>query len=193
MSVRGRKPDPAVDRKIKEAAVGLIMAKGLDFTMDEVAAAAGVGRASVFRRYGAKRDLLLATLAELMDTQVAYPDIGSLEGDLIVVARDTFAAWEEPSIAHVAREVFGEAARDPAVAELMRTAMRNRMARAWELYDRAIARGELPEDADLWIMSDMLAGVAAYRGVLGIPLPDPAPFVRALMHGFALKRDDEQT
>ncbi|RSN69970.1 TetR-like C-terminal domain-containing protein [Actinomadura sp. WAC 06369] len=186
MMARGRKPDPAVDARIKRAAVELLVAKGPSFTVDEVAAAAGVGRASVFRRYATKRDMLLDAIRAAMDAQVtAVPDTGSLEGDLLVIVSETLAVWNAPEFAERTREMFGEAGRDPAVGEILRTAMRDRMARSRPIYDRAIERGELAADADLWLLSDMVVGLAVYRGLIGVPQPDPSGMVRALLHGFA--------
>ncbi|GAA4912229.1 AcrR family transcriptional regulator [Nonomuraea thailandensis] len=184
MSARGRKPDPTVDHRIRQAAAGLVLSHGLDFTMDDVATAAGVGRASVFRRYGSKRDMLLETLTGLMNAHVAIPDTGSLEGDLRVVVADTLGLWHQPGVARMARQVYGEAGRDPAVAELIRTSMRTRMERSWVVYERAIERGELPPNADLWLMTDLFTGLVAYRGLLDLPLPEPEEIVHVLLHGF---------
>jgi AcrR family transcriptional regulator len=185
MKPRGRKPDPDVDARIKQAAVTLLVSKGPSFTMDEVASAADVGRASVFRRYATKRDMLLDALALAMDAQVPpVPDTGSLEGDLLVIVTETLAAWNSPELAERTRQIFGEAGRDPAVAEIIRTAMRDRMTRSWAIYDRAIARGELSADADLWLLSDMLVGLVVYRGLIDVPQPDPPQMLRALMCGF---------
>ncbi|TDD47845.1 TetR family transcriptional regulator [Nonomuraea terrae] len=184
MSARGRKADPAVGERIRQAAATLVLTHGLDFTMDDVAAAAGVGRASVFRRYGSKRDMLLEAIAGFMDAHVAVPDTGSLAGDLHVVVTDTLALWRLPGIARLAKQVYGEAGRDPAVAEIVRTGMRTRMERSWVVYERAIERGELSPDADLWLLTDLFTGFVAYRGLLDLPLPEPEEVVRALLQGF---------
>ncbi|MEV0310188.1 TetR-like C-terminal domain-containing protein [Nonomuraea fuscirosea] len=186
MSARGRKPDPTVDTRIRQAASGLVLTHGFDFTMDDVAAAAGVGRASVFRRYATKRDMLLEAIAGLMNTHVAIPDTGSLEGDLRVVISDTLALWRMPGLSRTARQVYGEAGRDPAVAELIRTSMRTRMERSWVVYERAIERGELPPNADLWMLTDLFSGFVTYRGLLDLPLPEPEEIVQVLLHGFTL-------
>ncbi|GAA3132964.1 TetR/AcrR family transcriptional regulator [Planomonospora alba] len=178
-----RKPDPEVDLRIKQAAATLIFTKGLDFTMDEVAQVASVGRASVFRRYAGKRDLLLDALGSAMDAQVTMPDTGSFAGDLRVVVSETLDAWQ--ASAPVVRQIYGEAGRDPAVAEIMRSAMRSRMERSWGIYERALARGEVRADADLWLLSDMLVGLVVYRGLLEKPPPSADEVVEALLHGFA--------
>ncbi|WP_206061210.1 hypothetical protein [Nonomuraea basaltis] len=49
------KPDLTVNHRIRQVAIGLEFSHGLDFTVDGVAAAGGVGRASVVRRYATKR------------------------------------------------------------------------------------------------------------------------------------------
>lgn len=184
MSVRGRKPDPSVDLRIRRAAADLILTHGLDFTMDDVARAAGVGRASVFRRFATKKEMLLQTLTGFMDTHVPVPDTGSLEGDLLAVAEDTLTAWRAPELARVARHLYGEAGRDPAVAGIVRDTVRRRMERSWVVYERAIERGELPPETDLWLLTDMLTALVTYRGLLGLPLPAPREIVHALLHGF---------
>ncbi|WP_068902206.1 TetR/AcrR family transcriptional regulator [Planomonospora sphaerica] len=184
-SPRGRRPDPAVDAKIRAAVLELLLQRGLEMTMDEVAAHAGVGRASVFRRYPTKRDLLLDALTQVLDVRVAIPDTGSLAGDLRQVVADTLAVWRDDRLAALSRQVLGETGRDPVVADLVRTSMRDRMARSWVVYERAIERGELRPDGDLWLLTDLFAGLVAYRGLLGLDLPDPDEVVRSLLHGFA--------
>ncbi|TDC91348.1 TetR/AcrR family transcriptional regulator [Actinomadura sp. 7K507] len=185
MTPRGRKPDPDLDARIEQAAVSLLASKGTSFTMDEVASAADVGRASVFRRYATKRDLFLGALTVAMDAQVPLaPDTGSLEGDMLVIVTETLAVWNSPELAEQTRQIFGEAGRDHAVAEIIRTAMRDRTARGGAIFDRAVARGELAPDADLMLFSDLLVGLTIYRGLLDIPQPDPAKVLRALLHGF---------
>lgn len=166
----------------------LLLQRGLGMTMDDVAAHAGVGRASVFRRYPTKRDMLLDALAQVLDIQIAIPDTGSLAGDLRQVVVDTLAIWQDDRLATLSRQIMGETGRDPIVADLVRTSMRNRMTRSWAVYDRAIERGELSPDSDLWLLTDLFAGLVAYRGLLGVDFPDPDEIVRALLNGFAVTR-----
>ena len=182
---RGRRPDPAIDVKIRAAVVDLLLQRGLEVTMDQVAAHAGVGRASVFRRYATKRDMLLDALAQLLDIQIAIPDTGSLAGDLRQVVDDTLAIWLDDRLAALSRQVLGESGRDPVVADLVRTSVRNRMTRAWAVYDRAIERGELRPDSDLWLLTDLFTGLVTYRGLLSLDFPDPDEIVRSLLYGFA--------
>ncbi|MEU8319843.1 TetR-like C-terminal domain-containing protein [Nonomuraea sp. NPDC048881] len=67
-------------------------------------------------------------------THVAVPDTGSFEGDLRVVVSDPLALWGHPGVARLTRQMYGEAGRDPAVAEIVRTGMRTRMRRSQVVY-----------------------------------------------------------
>lgn len=187
MSPRGRKPDPTVDLKIKEAAASLLFTKGFDFTMDDVAATAGVGRASVFRRYATRRDLLLDALGGMLIANVPVPDTGSFRGDLTSIVIDTLALWHTPGLDKMVKQSFAEAGRDPAVAEVIRTGMQAQRRQSWAIFERAIERGELAADADLWLLADLLAGLVAYRGMLDLPMPEPEAIVEALLSGFAVR------
>jgi AcrR family transcriptional regulator len=57
-----RRPlDPAKDQAITEAVVDVLDRLGYSgFTMDEVALAAGVGKAAIYRRWSSKTDLLVS-------------------------------------------------------------------------------------------------------------------------------------
>jgi AcrR family transcriptional regulator len=51
-------------------------------TMDAVAAEAGVGKATIYRRWRTKEDLVVDTISDLHRGEALPPDTGSLEGDL---------------------------------------------------------------------------------------------------------------
>lgn len=100
---------------------------------------------------------------------------------------ETLAVWDEPGLARVTKQSFAEAGRDEGIAEIIRTGMRTRMESSWVIYERAIARGELRQDADLWLLTDLLPGLVVYRGLLDLPLPSPEEIVQALLYGFAVR------
>ena len=60
---RGRTRDPAADRAILGASLELLAREGYErLTIEGVAARAGVGKATVYRRWDSKRALLLAAV-----------------------------------------------------------------------------------------------------------------------------------
>lgn len=74
MRTGGRPRDPKVTGRIIDAAITVIAVNGMDaFTADEVAAAAAVGKASIYRRWPHLRGLLVDVVDDLGVRGVAYP------------------------------------------------------------------------------------------------------------------------
>ncbi|HXI87313.1 MAG TPA: TetR/AcrR family transcriptional regulator [Parvularculaceae bacterium] len=74
---RGRRPDPAKDQAIFDAARALFLEKGYRASIDEIAERAGVVKQTVYARYASKDDLFAATVRavadELLDILAAAP------------------------------------------------------------------------------------------------------------------------
>src|ERR671929_840669 len=83
-SSRGGRPrDPSRDSVIRAAILRLLAEVGYSaLTMDAVAAEAGVGKATIYRRWRTKQDLVVDTISDLNREEATPPDSGSLEGDL---------------------------------------------------------------------------------------------------------------
>src|SRR3954463_10915134 len=81
----GRPLDPEVDRAILAAAGELFVRGGFqNMTLPGVAAAAGVAKRPVSRRYPSPAELVLATINQL-NPDVPVPDTGSARDDLVAV------------------------------------------------------------------------------------------------------------
>src|ERR687883_1813354 len=83
-SPRGGRPrDPSRDSVIRAAILRLLAEVGYgNLTMDAVASEAGVGKATIYRRWRTKQDLVVDTISDLTRAEATAPDTGSLEGDL---------------------------------------------------------------------------------------------------------------
>src|SRR5436190_6924748 len=79
---RGRPRDPSRDEAIIDATIDVLVRDGYDrLSMEGVAAAAGVGKTTVYRRWSSKAELVIdamATLKPAIDTI----DTGTLESDV---------------------------------------------------------------------------------------------------------------
>jgi AcrR family transcriptional regulator len=93
----GRPRDPSRDGAIRAAILQVLADSGYaGLTMDAVASAAGVGKATIYRRWRTKSDLVADAVAELSSTTMDAPDTGSLEGDLKVLMHWLVAAVNGP-------------------------------------------------------------------------------------------------
>ena len=64
-------------------------------TVDDVAEAAGVGKATIYRRWASKELLANDAMAELFDIEIPDADTGSIAGDLRQVYRDALVVREQ--------------------------------------------------------------------------------------------------
>lgn len=188
---RGRRPDPAVDAAIGDAVLDLFVDRGFELTFDEVAGRAGVGRATVFRRFDTKRDMILGAMSRASIERVRVPDTGSLRGDLLALVGDLMAVFGEPRTRAVAGHFLGAAYRDPAFTDLLRINLDRRLGLVDTVLTRGADRGELspsPSPERTTLLADLLSGLIGIRLATDTPLPGEAEtetLVDGLLHGFA--------
>lgn len=169
---RGRPRDPATDERITAAAAELLLQRGFDkMTVDDVAAKAGVGKATVYRRWPSKDDLAVAAMGTLFAAEIPEPDTGSIEQDLAESYRAVLVFLNSPQGAAFLRMSIAESVRDERIAALYRASTERREDEARRTFERAIARGEVRPDADIDTAVQWLGGMITTRTITGRPLP----------------------
>lgn len=169
---RGRPRDPATDERITRAAAELMLERGFDkTTVDEVAARAGVGKATVYRRWPSKEDLAVAAMESLYSAEMPEPDTGSIVTDLRQSYRAALSFVNSPEGASYLRMSIAESIRDERIAALYRASTERREERSRQTFERAIARGEVRPDIDLDSVVQWLGGLIAVRAITGRPMP----------------------
>src|SRR3712207_1262916 len=94
----GRPRDPSRDGVIRAAILRLLGDVGYSaLTMDAVASEAGVGKATIYRRWRTKEELVVDTVSELNAVEAEPVDTGSIEGDLRAVMRAMVALVNSPA------------------------------------------------------------------------------------------------
>lgn len=172
---RGRPRSEEADRAILSAATELLAERGLGgMSMEEVAARAGVSKATVYRRWPSRGALALdAFLAEFQEQQ-PLPDTGSFHGDLLAALRGWIRSVTRTPAGRMLAGLVAEAQRDPALAAAWRERVIEPLrVRNMVLVRRAIERGEIPADTDSDVVLDLLFGSAYHRLLQGHrPLTD---------------------
>jgi len=169
---RGRPRRPGTDERIKAAAADLMLQRGFDgMTMDDVAARAGVGKATVYRRWPSKDDLAVAAMETLYSAEIPEPDSGSIVSDLTESYRSVLAFVNTAEGAAFLRSSIAESVRDERIAALYRSSSERREQQTRETFERAIKRGEVRPDVDVDAAVQWLGGLLAIRTITLRPMP----------------------
>lgn len=143
-----------------------------ELTLTAVARRAGVGRATVYRRWRSKIALVLDAFQEL--PLLPSPDTGNLVDDLTEEVQGLLRIFAESPLGHVLPILAGECAREPALREELAPVFRIRRAPLLRVLERAVARNELPPDLDIEAAADLLVGPIVNRLFFTGAMPDPA-------------------
>ena len=102
------------------------------------------------------------------------PDTGNLLDDVRLYLDNSRAALSHPLARTIIPDMFAEATRNPELAAVLAEHVRDpRRAKAAELFERAVRRGELPPDTDVTLAMDLLAGPLYWRqSVMQMPADD---------------------
>ena len=170
-----------VTQRVFAATMDLLVVGGFEsVTFQEVAERAGVGRATLYRRWpnpaALAADAIRATAAE----QIVIPDTGSLRGDLALILND---------IARFLSAPVGKAALvagltlNPAETVQDGTSWTARWSQVRPIFVRAAARGELAEGSAPEVVFAALAGALYFR-LLVMNLPVDAAWAEQVLDQF---------
>jgi AcrR family transcriptional regulator len=177
----GRPRDPRRDAAIRDAALVLLAEVGYErMTVDAIAAAAGVSKPTIYRRWAGKQELVADAIRLHPHTQAVAPDTGSLRGDLLAAVRQL--ADHQLEDAAVAAGLVSRLRDSAELARLIREhAVEAVRGRFTQILERAIARGELAaEPAVTTLFSDVAPSLIHTRVLLSLEPVDDA-FVTELV------------
>ncbi|MFJ7744761.1 TetR/AcrR family transcriptional regulator [Peribacillus sp. NPDC097295] len=184
----GRKRDHTKDAKILEAAIDILADAGFDgMTMDMVATKAKAGKATVYRRWSSKTELVQEALAWMNKSHLELehlPDTGTLRGDLLALLKPQSIEEGEKKL----RVLMGlgsflqqmEVSEGGGIEIFESWDTRNH-----ELIHRAITSGEIPAHADVELACQVIISMAAYQGLVQRRTFDPDSYA-ALIDGILL-------
>jgi AcrR family transcriptional regulator len=140
-------------------------------TMDAVAMAAGVGKATIYRRWSSKVELLISVMEVVGAPVLQVPDTGKLREDLVAVLTEVVELFSGPS-GRAIRSLLGAVIDDPVLQEGSRRLPLANWDAAWEtVVARAVERGEVPAGVEQSIAAEVGPAVLALRWlVTGRPL-----------------------
>jgi AcrR family transcriptional regulator len=127
-----------------------------NLTMDRVAARARTGKATLYRRWPSKVELVASTMHYTTPTYSAPPDTGNLRDELLTLLRTGAEDLAGP-VGAAARGLIAEVVRHPELAEQLREPIADPLIPpTMEILRRAVVRGEVPAT----VLSPRVASVA---------------------------------
>jgi AcrR family transcriptional regulator len=169
-AVTDRAVEPSVwsprETELLAVTLQLLQEHGYDrLTVDAVAAKAQASKATVYRRWPSKAQLVLAAFIEGIRQVAVPPDTGTLRDDLLVLGEMVCRQGQQHS--STIRAVLFEVSRNPALNDVMQHEfIDQRKALIGHVLQQAVDRGEITQDAindELW---DLLPGYLIFRSII---------------------------
>jgi AcrR family transcriptional regulator len=160
----GRPRSEESHQAIIRATLELLLEVGYgSLTMEGVRQRAGVGKATIYRRWASKEELVRDAIV-FMHEDFTAADTGSLRGDYEAIAAQVRASAQRAGAGTFMPRLLGEAVNDPQLhAIFYENLVRPRREALGSILRRAVDRGELRDDVDLELMIDLFAGPPVYR------------------------------
>lgn len=156
---RGRPRSALAEQAILAAALDLIAERGPEgLGIEQVAARAGVGKATIYRRWRGKEDMLLDAIGSLA-SDLPVPQGRSVRADLVALLDAFCREAADPRRARLFALLQGEGLRYPRLlARYTETVVQPRQAAVASVLRRGLATGELRENTDIEAATFLLNG-----------------------------------
>jgi AcrR family transcriptional regulator len=187
---RGRPRSSGAERAILLAGVRLLNERGVRrMSMQAVAAAARVSKATIYRRWPSKDALILDLVAGAADDAMGDPGdapsaMADARAELLAWVRAGLEAERSPqgvALQHLVRR----ATEDPALAaSLRRRVLERHRDRFMAIVERGVGSGQIRPDLDAATLLDLVSGPLLYRRLIAAPEPadrDPADHAGAIV------------
>lgn len=162
----------SVPEVILETTYNLLIAKGYaEVTTDDIAAFARVSKATIYRHWRTKQELVVAA-ARMHFGKVDAPDLGSFRDEVRWILEHRLADYREPGTLRLVASLVGAATTDPQLESLFADWVEQLNRAVRQVIQRGIARGDVRSDVDLLALETLIAGIIARAVVAqqGFPL-----------------------
>ena len=182
----GRPLDATRDDALRASALELLADIGYDrLTIDKIAAHAGAGKATIYRRWSGKAELIVDALMCQKGSVPVAPDTGTLRGDLSALV-DQSDVEEGELDAKVMIGLVSALPHDAELRDVFRTQLIEPHTAALNLvFDRAAKRGEIRPVANTDLIASIIPALIFHRLLVSGTVPDRA-FFESIVQGVIL-------
>ena len=167
---------------ILQATIDLLIEVGFtQMSVDAIAARAGVGKTTIYRRYSSKEELI-ADAIESLRQEVVIPDIGSFWGDIDFLIESAAQLTLNPLGKQIVAMIVSTALTNAQFAQMYWTKYLQPRRQAFAIVlKRAKERGELQTDADSDLFFDTISSIMLYASVFPPGAESWGGYVRRLL------------
>lgn len=177
---RGRPRSVTREQAILRSAGQLLLDAGMaGFTIERVAADAGVSRVTIYKWWSSREALALDGFLHVVKDDIAYPNTGNLRADLTGQLATLVRLFRDTAAGKVLADLLAAAQHDAVVSREFRNRwLHPRRALAEEVLRNSQQRGLIRADIDLTVVIDQIYGPVYYRLLAGHePLADDLPAI----------------
>ncbi|MBD0307753.1 MAG: TetR/AcrR family transcriptional regulator [Microcoleus sp. T1-bin1] len=179
----GRPRSAQSHQAILQAALELLAEVGFAaMSMDAIAARAGVGKTTIYRRYASKEELV-ADAIESIREEIVIPDTGNLQSDIDTLIQNAAQITLHPIGRQTVAMIISSASSNPQFAQIYWTKYLQPRRKAFAVVlERAKARKEIQADLDSDLIFDTMSGIMLYALIFQPPSESWTTYVRRALN-----------
>lgn len=149
-----------------QATLELLGEVGFDaMSIDAIAARAGVGKTTIYRRYASKAELVADAIEQVRE-EIVIPDTGNLKSDIDALIQNAAQITLSPLGRQTVAMIISSASSNSQFAEIYWTKYLQPRRQAFAIVlERAKARNEVQADLDSGLVFDAMSGIMLYASI----------------------------
>ncbi len=129
-------------------------------TTDDIAAKAKVSKATIYRHWRSKQQLIVDA-ARMHFGKVEAPELGSFQAEIHWILEHRVQDYRQPGTLRLVGSLVGAATTDPQLQTVFTEWVEQLTRAIRRVIQRGIARGDVRPDVDIFALEAMVAGVVA--------------------------------
>ncbi|MEU2158613.1 TetR/AcrR family transcriptional regulator [Streptomyces sp. NPDC019396] len=182
-AARGRPRSEAAQRAIREAVVALLE-DGVplgEISIERLARTAGVGKATIYRRWSDKEELFVEVLRDIEPSEPDLPGT-SARDDLVTMLESVRVRGLAHRSSALLHNVLAQMKSHPKLwAAYVATVIDPRRVTVLEILRRGIEGGEIRDDVDIDLINDLIVGPMLVRAVMRPDAPLPGDLAERIV------------
>ena len=194
----GRPRSAQAHKAILDATLELLAEEGFQgLSIEEVAARAGVGKTTIYRRWSSKEELVIDAIREVQ-INLSIVDTGNFRNDLMTLLKNANQSMiAHPLLGNLALKLIGEYPSNPEIFQVYLTqALIPRFQQFGQMVEQAQAREEIRRDIDWTLVVELIGGSLYFHWITThflVPSSSTTPdkwveqMIDAVMQGIGMK------